>query len=759
SASQAKRRSANDYQFGTRIGEGSYSTVFSALDVHNKQTYAIKVLSKRHIVKEDKIKYVNIEKTTLHRLGQQHPGIVQLYYTFQDESSLFFVLDFAEYGELLSIIRKFGSLSEQVAKFYMCQIVDAVRFIHSKGVIHRDLKPENILVGHDFNLKITDFGAAKLLGGSDDNSGENIDYNDVHEAPDKADRQGSFVGTAEYVSPELLKHNVCGFESDVWALGCILYQFFHGNPPFKGNTEYLTFEKIIAVDYSFRTKTPVPADVVQLVDQILVADPSQRLTISQIMASHWFHEVHWDDQNYIWGRKVPRFEPHGSTPAATTSSYMPGLKTGSNRDMKQSSSFQQLHSQIQLSDYNLIPSFGSKTAYQPANKLKKTYMPPPASPQQMANPSNQPSPPKVSANQYSNRFPGPPPHQLGFPMNGSKPGPIPGPMPRINSPYIPSSPSQNFINASSPESPGRIPKHTNLRSKTAFNNISSNGNDLISAPPSMPAPPSSSSPTIPPPSVRKPSGSVPTYKPTQTSAQVQSIGVPSAPHAAAAAAAAGKQQPPQPKSSPSLNQQGFANNRLPSLENTIKFSEIYSLLEPEEKILKMDTVFKLYLSNSIVKRSQAEPLDDSAIDELITRFQRELARNTVPVVTVITNFARVFFIDGLLNVILVDLKANQGSDYLMYDYEFESIAVDGDDNPIDEEVYGYLILELIREDGDLIFLKRIAPTDRLSLGDTVKVLDRSENPVKLGKNYGWIECLLMAKELISKPKPQEEEKP
>ena len=91
-----RKKSVKDYQFGTRIGEGSYSTVFSAIDLQTNRTFAIKVLSKRHIVKENKIKYVNIEKTTLHRLGQQHPGIVQLYYTFQDESSLFFVLDFAE---------------------------------------------------------------------------------------------------------------------------------------------------------------------------------------------------------------------------------------------------------------------------------------------------------------------------------------------------------------------------------------------------------------------------------------------------------------------------------------------------------------------------------------------------------------------------------------------------------------------------------------------------------------------------------------
>lgn len=217
-----KKKTVKDYQFGTRIGEGSYSTVFSAVDIHSNKTFAIKVLSKKHIVKEDKIKYVNIEKTTLHRLGQQHPGIVQLYYTFQDESSLFFVLDFAEYGELLSIIRKFGSLSESVLKFYMSQILDAVSFIHLKGVIHRDLKPENILVGHDFNLKITDFGAAKLLGNISDESGEKIDYKGINQESNNGhhdhDRKGSFVGTAEYVSPELLKHNSCGFESDVWAI-------------------------------------------------------------------------------------------------------------------------------------------------------------------------------------------------------------------------------------------------------------------------------------------------------------------------------------------------------------------------------------------------------------------------------------------------------------------------------------------------------------------------------------------------------------
>lgn len=269
----SKKKSAHDYQFGAMIGEGSYSTVYSAMDKQLKKTYAIKVLSKRHIVKEGKIKYVNIEKTTLHRLGQQHPGIVQLYYTFQDESSLFFVLDFAEYGELLSIIRKLGSLSEPVSKFYMCQIIDAVKFIHLKGVIHRDLKPENILVGHDFNLKITDFGAAKLLGENEED-GEKIDYRSFNaeaEVRGQAPRErfGSFVGTAEYVSPELLKDNICVFESDIWAMGCILYQFFNGVPPFKGSTEYLTFQLIIDLEYTYKSPKPIPVEVKEIIEKIL----------------------------------------------------------------------------------------------------------------------------------------------------------------------------------------------------------------------------------------------------------------------------------------------------------------------------------------------------------------------------------------------------------------------------------------------------------------------------------------------------------
>ena len=103
--SRIVKKGVKDFNFGRTLGEGSYSTVLAATGRQTLTEYAIKVLDKRHIIKEKKVKYVNIEKNTLNRLGD-HPGIVRLYYTFQDERSLYFVLDLAAGGELLGFVKK-----------------------------------------------------------------------------------------------------------------------------------------------------------------------------------------------------------------------------------------------------------------------------------------------------------------------------------------------------------------------------------------------------------------------------------------------------------------------------------------------------------------------------------------------------------------------------------------------------------------------------------------------------------------------------
>ena len=480
------------------------------------------------------------------------------------------------------------------------------------------------------------------------------------------------------------------------------------------------------MDYSYRQGYVLPPDVTSLIDQILVADPSSRPSLQTIMGARWFSNVLWSDRNYIWGRKVPRFEPYyppGTAPAPTNYLYMPP-----SRNMNKSSSYQQLHSQIHASDLNLVP-MGKKT-YQPATKIKKNVY--------NHLPENSPIPLK-------------PTNAMGVPtpvlVNNNSPPKVAGPPPPRSVPITPSVPTDSSMQML-PRTPdiGKYPpvktaspQQRNLRNNTAF--------ALQGAPQPIPPKPT----TVPDPRPH----------PSRSSS------------AAAAAAAAGGivqqrlQQPPQ-QQQPQLPQQNKNspkeaappksknNARAASPKNkpsgtTLLFKEVSSLLSPNEKILKLDVVLKLQLSNKVIKRDQREVLDDTVIEKLVRKYDSELQKTLKPVVTIITNLARVFFIESLLDVMMVDLKANNGGDYLMYDYEFESIAVDGDEDVLNgEEVYGYLILELVREGGDLIFLKRIGPMDKLSLKQLVSVVDKNGSQVTLGKVHGWIDCLLIANDMVDK---------
>ncbi|KAK4543234.1 hypothetical protein LTR36_005784 [Oleoguttula mirabilis] len=304
------KKGVKDFNFGRTLGEGSYSTVLAATDRQNLKEYAIKVLDKRHIIKEKKVKYVNIERDTLNRLTE-HPGIVRLYYTFQDERSLYFVLDLASGGELLGVLKKMGSFDVECTRFYGAEILDSVAYMHARGVIHRDLKPENVLLDREMHVKITDFGTAKILpdplrkgAGSEAMAGDPTDGAEL-------DRAVSFVGTAEYVSPELLRDKNACKASDLWAFGCIIYQLLAGRPPFKAANEYLTFQKILALDYSFPEGFPEVAR--DLVERLLVLDPANRLPVEHIRNHQFFEGIQWT--RGLWRQKAPRLKAYVPPPA------------------------------------------------------------------------------------------------------------------------------------------------------------------------------------------------------------------------------------------------------------------------------------------------------------------------------------------------------------------------------------------------------------------------------------------------------------
>ncbi|SNX86408.1 related to PKH1 - ser/thr protein kinases [Melanopsichium pennsylvanicum] len=332
-------RGPNDFHFGETLGEGSYSTVLEAwdllsgpspkeagvvdlnatsaaaamvgsdssrkrrrrIDLVGRKAYAIKVLDKVHILKQGKQKYVSIEKEALSRMIR-HPGVVTLFWTFQDRESLYFVLELASKGELLTFIRKHGSFDLASARFYAAQLADTIDGMHRAGVVHRDVKPENILLDSHNRIKITDFGSAKIV-----HAVGKTETLAAREPPaaNQPSRAASFVGTAEYVSPELLveKAQPAGKPADWWAFGCVLFQMLAGRPPFKGVNEYQTLQKVKNREFAFPEGFPVDAQ--DLIDKVLVLDPVQRPSATEIKAHRFFSDIDFDQ---LWEMNMPEIK-------------------------------------------------------------------------------------------------------------------------------------------------------------------------------------------------------------------------------------------------------------------------------------------------------------------------------------------------------------------------------------------------------------------------------------------------------------------
>jgi serine/threonine protein kinase len=190
--------SLDDFKIEKVLGKGSFGKVFLVTKKDTDQVYAMKSLRKDMIERRNQRMHTTTERAVLGEV--QNPFIVQLRFAFQTPEKLYMVMDFINGGELFFHLRRSGQFTEERSRFYSAEILLALEYLHSIGVIYRDLKPENVLLDAEGHLKLTDFGLSK--------SG----------VTDGTKKTFTFCGTPEYLAPEILKGIGHDKAVDFWSL-------------------------------------------------------------------------------------------------------------------------------------------------------------------------------------------------------------------------------------------------------------------------------------------------------------------------------------------------------------------------------------------------------------------------------------------------------------------------------------------------------------------------------------------------------------
>jgi serine/threonine protein kinase len=260
------------YEIEDTIGTG-VSVVKKAVNKFSKKEYACKFLQKQ--VKGQNIPRVALDNEIDMLKNLSHTNIVQLYETMEDASTIYLIMELINGSDLFDISDILGTLRPASVASLLTPLLNALNYLHSRGIVHHDIKPENIIIDYSQNtLKLTDFGSAKHLTKS---------------------YEGAVGGTLNYMAPEVLMnmrgaHHVCDKPVDIWSIGVLTYLLISGVHPFeskKSNENILN--RIIAGKFKFEGHVwdKVPKDCKDFIKRCLVVDPKKRATIVDLLKHPW----------------------------------------------------------------------------------------------------------------------------------------------------------------------------------------------------------------------------------------------------------------------------------------------------------------------------------------------------------------------------------------------------------------------------------------------------------------------------------------
>lgn len=256
------------YRLEEQIGEGGMASVYRALDLRTGHRVAVKFLRQELQANPEFLDRFRREATAASRMS--HHNIVNLLDIGDNPASPYLVFEFVDGKTLKDIITEHGQLPQGTSVQIAIRILSALRHAHEAGVIHRDIKPQNILVDKQGYIKVSDFGIARMVG--------------THTAD--VDQKQGVMGSVHYFSPEQARGETATFASDLYSVGCVLYEMLTGRVPFEGETQVS-----VAMQHVQATAQPVrelaeevSPSIEAVIKKAMEKEPANRYSSALLMA-------------------------------------------------------------------------------------------------------------------------------------------------------------------------------------------------------------------------------------------------------------------------------------------------------------------------------------------------------------------------------------------------------------------------------------------------------------------------------------------
>lgn len=304
------RLGVEDFESLKVIGKGAFGEVRLVQKKDTGHIFAMKILRKADMLEKEQVAHVRAERDIL--VEADHTWVVQMYYSFQDAISLYLIMEFLPGGDVMTLLMKKDTLTEEQTQFYIGESVLAIDSIHQLGFIHRDIKPDNLLLDAKGHIKLSDFGLCTGLKKShrtefykDLSHGKTGDFNlnpmDSKKKLEswKRNRRAlaySTVGTPDYIAPEVFMQTGYTSSCDWWSLGVIMYEMLIGYPPFCSENPQETYRKVMnwRETLIFPPEFPISTEAKDLI-QKLCRDAEHRLnSVDEIKTQPFFRGFDWD---------------------------------------------------------------------------------------------------------------------------------------------------------------------------------------------------------------------------------------------------------------------------------------------------------------------------------------------------------------------------------------------------------------------------------------------------------------------------------